>query len=264
VCAESSWLDVWLKAQKAPIILTASEEGDEQEDDQTQSAVESSVSVLEQNPSQVTIYHYTPAPQGISGYWQPQEPELVMQLLALGAAESKINLLSGRYKPQAAWRKHLKPWRKVVIAAGLVFAALIGENIISTQQLEQQAKEYHTESKRIFREVLPQFKRIPSQSYMKNQMNAAIKSLGGSGADNGILMWLSELKPALAKAPSVKVVNLKYDRKRGELRLQATSSDFQGFEQLRSILSQSFNVEQGQLNKQDGLVSGAVVLRRKA
>ncbi|WP_318467269.1 type II secretion system protein GspL [Photobacterium leiognathi] len=264
ICAETSWLDAWISAQKAPTVLATAEEDDEESEEAESEAIESASSELTAPPSQVVVHNYTPAPEGISGRWQAQTPELVMQLLAQGAAESKVNLLSGRYKPQAAWRKHLKPWRKVAIAASLVLAAMIGQHVMELQQLEQQAKAYRTESERIFRQVLPQFKRIPSQSYLKNQMNAALKSLGGKGSDSGILMWLGELKPAFSQVPSVKVVNLKYDQNRGELRLQATASDFQDFEKLRSVLTKEFNVEQGQLSKEDGLVSGAVVLRRKA
>ncbi|WP_305815897.1 type II secretion system protein GspL [Photobacterium leiognathi] len=263
VCAETSWLDAWISAQKAPTVLAATEEDETPEETESQ-AIESASSELTAPPIQVVVYNYTPEPEGISGRWQAQTPELVMQLLAQGAAESKINLLSGPYKLQAAWRKHIQPWRKVAIAASLVLVALVGEHIIQLQQLEHQAQSYRAESERIFRQVLPQFKRIPSQSYLKNQMNAALKSLGGKGSDNGLLIWLSELKPAFSQVPSVKVVNLKYDQKRGELRLQATASDFQDFEKLRSVLTKNFNVEQGQLSKEEGLVSGAVVLRRKA
>jgi general secretion pathway protein L len=272
VCADSSWLDAWVTAQKAPIVIEApADNADDDSDDitpeveaeQLAEEVESIVAATE-SLAQVTIHHYTPAPANTSGHWQPQTPELVMQLLAIGAADSKATLLSGPYKPQAAWRKHLQPWRKVAITAGIVLIALFGEQVLTTQRLEQQANVYRAESDRIFRQVLPQFKRIPSQSYLKNQMNAALKSLGGHGEQNGMLMWLSELKPALTKVPTIKIVNLKYDQTRGELRLQATAAGFQDFEQLRSALATQFVVDQGQLTKEDNLVSGAVVLRRKA
>ncbi len=271
VCADTSWLSAWVTAQKAPIVIETTEDKADDSDDIAPEAeaerlaveVESIVAATE-SLAQVTIHHYTPAPINIPGRWQPQTPELVMQLLAIGAAESKATLLSGPYKPQAAWRKHLQPWRKVAITAAVVLVALFGEQVLTTQRLEQQANAYHAESERIFRQVLPQFKRIPSQSYLKNQMNAALKSLGGHGEQNGMLMWLSELKPALTQVPTIKIVNLKYDQTRGELRLQATAAGFQDFEQLRSALSSQFIVDQGQLTKQDNLVSGAVVLRRKA
>ncbi|MEC6824565.1 type II secretion system protein GspL [Photobacterium piscicola] len=272
VCADSSWLGAWITAQKAPIIIETPV--DTADDDNGDTAVEveaellaeevESIVAATESLAQVTIHHYTPAPANTPGHWQPQAPELVMQLLAIGAAESKATLLSGPYKPQAAWRKHLQPWRKVAITAAVVLIALIGEQVLTTQRLEQQANAYRAESERIFRQVLPQFKRIPSQSYLKNQMNAALKSLGGHGEQNGMLMWLSELKPALTKVPTIKIVNLKYDQTRGELRLQATAAGFQDFEQLRSALATQFVVDQGQLTKEDNLVSGAVVLRRKA
>ena len=272
VCADTSWLSAWVTAQKAPIVIeTPVDNTDDDNDDVAPEAdveglvedVESIVAATE-SLAQVTIHHYTPAPANIPGHWQPQTPELVMQLLAIGAAESKATLLSGPYKPQAAWRKHLQPWRKVAITAAVVLVALFGEQVLTTQRLEQQGNAYRAESERIFRQVLPQFKRIPSQSYLKNQMNAALKSLGGHDEQNGMLMWLSELKPALIKVPTIKIVNLKYDQTRGELRLQATAAGFQDFEQLRSALSAQFVVDQGPLTKQDDLVSGAVVLRRKA
>lgn len=270
VCADSNWLGTWITSQKAPIVIDTVD--DEANDDEIEldaeaeriaEEVESIVAATE-ILAQVTINHYTPAPLNVPGRWQSQPPELVMQLLAIGAAESKATLLSGPYKPQAAWRKHLQPWRKVAIAAVVVLVALVGERVLTTQRLEHQANAYHAESERIFRQVLPQFKRIPSQSYLKNQMNAALKSLGGNGEQNGMLMWLSELKPALTKVPTIKIINLKYDQTRGELRLQATAAGFQDFEQLRSALSAQFTVDQGQLTKEDNLVSGAVVLRRKA
>ena len=270
VCADSNWLGTWITSQKAPIVIDTVD--DEANDDEIESDAEAeriaedveSIVAATEILAQVTINHYTPAPLNVPGRWQSQPPELVMQLLAIGAAESKATLLSGPYKPQAAWRKHLQPWRKVAIAAVVVLVALVGERVLTTQRLEHQANAYHAESERIFRQVLPQFKRIPSQSYLKNQMNAALKSLGGHDEQNGMLMWLSELKPALIKVPTIKIINLKYDQTRGELRLQATAAGFQDFEQLRSALSAQFTVDQGQLTKEDNLVSGAVVLGRKA
>jgi general secretion pathway protein L len=187
-----------------------------------------------------------------------------MQLLAEGVDNNKANLLSGPYKIQSAWRKHLKPWRKVAIAAGLVLTTVIIEHVVSVQKMEQQAQVYRAESERIFREVLPEFKRIPSQSYLKNQMNNAVSRLGGTGSDKGLLPWLVQLKPVLSEVPQMTIQNVKYDENRGELRLQASSTEFQHFEQIRTLLAEQFIVEQGQLNKDGERVNGTVVLRRKS
>ncbi|MGB7995607.1 MAG: GspL/Epsl periplasmic domain-containing protein, partial [Photobacterium halotolerans] len=80
----------------------------------------------------------------------------------------------------------------------------------------------------------------------------------------GVLPWLIELRPALLKVPQISVQNLKYDHNRHELRLQAVAAEFQHFEQLRVLLVEGFEVEQGQLNRDGQQVSGALVLRRRS
>ena len=257
---EISWLDAWLSAQKAPIVLTKDEQDESTEESATIATTEA-IAAQDEDLSQVIIHHYTPAPEVQLGRWRAETPELVMQLLAQGAESSKLNLLSGAYKPQAAWRKHLLPWRKVAIAAGLVLTALVVEHVIAVNQMENQAQAYRTESERIFRQVLPQFKRIPSQSYLRNQMKRAVASMGGE-QQQGLLTWLLELQPMLKQVPQMQFINFKYDQKRGELRIQANSTDFQHFEKLRTLLAKDFTVEQGQLSKEDGRVNGAFVLRR--
>lgn len=256
VCAEEAWLGAWLLAQRAPV---AAEPAEEDSSGEAGTGAEES-----EEPSALLIHHYTPAPKYMPGQWQPEAPELVMQLLAQEAESSRVNLLSGPYKQQPAWRKYLKPWRKVAIAAGLVLAVMAAEHIISVQNMEQQALAYKAESERIFRQVLPQYKRIPSQSYLKRQINSELARLGGGGTDEGILSWLVKLKPALGKVSQLSVLNLKYDQNRGELRFQASATEFQHFEQLRTLLAEEFEVEQGPLNKEGNLVTGAVVLRRKS
>ncbi|MFZ6044446.1 GspL/Epsl periplasmic domain-containing protein, partial [Vibrio natriegens] len=56
----------------------------------------------------------------------------------------------------------------------------------------------------------------------------------------------------------------KYDQNRGEIRFQAVAAEFQHFEQLRTLLTEQFEVEQGQLNREGNQVTGAVVVRRKS
>ncbi|WP_299019975.1 type II secretion system protein GspL [uncultured Photobacterium sp.] len=260
VGAEASWLGSWLLSQKAPVTPDLEQGVDEEESESEASKTEDDNAAS----PELLIRHYTPAPKSVPGKWQAETPELVMQLLALGAEASKVNLLSGPYKPQSAWRKHLKPWRNVAVAAGLVLVAVVAEHVVSVQRMENQAQVYKAESERIFRQVLPQFKRIPSQSYLKRQVKSELARLGGAGNEQGLLPWLAELQPALSKVSQLSIQNLKYDQNRSELRFQASSTEFQHFEQLRSLLAEKFEVQQGQLNKEGEQVTGAVVLRRKS
>ena len=254
--AERAWLAPWLETQRV-----AGEQDTHSAQADTDDLPEPEEVALDDD---LVVHYYTPAPENMPGQWVAEVPELVMQLLAQGAAESKANLLSGRYKQQPAWRKFLKPWRKVAIAAGVLMAVLVAEHVISVQAMEQQALAYKAESERIFRQVLPQFQRVPSQSYLKRQMNSELSRLGGGGSTEGILHWLAELQPSLAKVSQLSVQNFRYDQNRNEMRFQAVASEFQHFEQLRTMLDEDFEVELGQLNREGNQVTGAIVLRRKS
>ncbi|MGF1686961.1 type II secretion system protein GspL [Photobacterium japonica] len=276
IAAETAWLAAWLSAQQAPIVPAVDEATEDSDADQNAGEARDdtagdkpvvSMAKADDVPltaQDIVIHHFTPAPAEMPGRWQPEAPELVMQLLAEGALASKVNLLSGAYKQQPAWRKHLKPWRKVAIAAGVVGAVLIAQHVISMQAMDKQALAYKAESERIFRQVLPQFKRVPSSSYLKRQMNSELTRLGGSSDGDGLLPWLAQLQPVLAKVPQLSMQNFKYDQNRGEIRFQAVAAEFQHFEQLRTLLADNFTVEQGQLNREGNQVTGAVVLRRKS
>lgn len=251
--AESEWLPMLLEglvANSAKSVADTEEQDTENED------VEDSKSYV--------IHSYSPCEVNVANIKHIAEtPELVMQLLAEGALRSKVNVLSGKYRPQSSWRKHWRIWQKVILAFGLVMVAFVAQHIAEVQKLEQHSIALRTESERIFRDVFPGKRKIPTVSYLKSQMkNEEARLQGGSGGDD-LLAWMSELAPYLAKVPQVKLQSLKFDGKRNELRLQASASDFPYFEKLTSELSVQFEVEQGQLNKNQNQVFGAIVIRRK-
>ncbi|WP_200854779.1 GspL/Epsl periplasmic domain-containing protein, partial [Klebsiella pneumoniae] len=77
-----------------------------------------------------------------------------------------------------------------------------------------------------------------------------------------VLKWLSPLPEAL-KGVNLQLQSIKFDSNRSEIRLEATSRDFQSFEQARTQLEQYFAVEQGQLNKNGEQVFGVFVVKPK-
>ncbi len=154
---QSAWLNTWLSAFPEPIIR-----------------------------------HYSPAPENSMGDWQAQPPELVMALLASGVND-KQNLLSGRYQQQSPWKSQAKLWRKVAIAGG-VFALVGGVHWgWQMRQADQLAQSYRMESERIFRSVLPQYKSIPTQTYLKRQMRDELTKLGKPEESVGFLQWLTQI-----------------------------------------------------------------------
>ncbi|WP_439146132.1 type II secretion system protein GspL [Vibrio sp.] len=213
-----------------------------------------------------TIFSYTAMPsddvQQQSGLeWQAKPAELVMSLLSQQAITSGVNLLAGTFKTKSSFSKYWRVWQKVAIAACLLVAVIVTQQVLKVQQYEAQAEAYRAESERIFRAVLPGKQRIPTVSYLKRQMNDEAKKYGGSGDGDSLLGWLALLPETLGQVKSIEVESIRYDGNRSEVRLQAKSSDFQHFETARVKLEEKFVVEQGPLNRDGDAVFGSFTLK---
>jgi general secretion pathway protein L len=210
----------------------------------------------------LSLVSYTPLPDGAGDEWLAAEPELVMELLSRGAIASPVNLLSGAFKPQSSLLKHLKVWRSAGIMALLLLAVLTAQNIFQIRQSEAHAQAYRAESERIFRVVLVGKKKIPTVSYLKRQMNDEERRLSAGSSEEGMLPSLMMLQQALS-GQAVSFTGLRYDARRGEIRLDVEMKDFQAFEVVRTRLAESFAVTQGPLDREGEKVAGSFVLRSK-
>ncbi|MCW8333343.1 type II secretion system protein GspL [Vibrio paucivorans] len=195
--------------------------------------------------------------------WQELPPQLVMALLAQGAISSKVNLLTGSFKPRSSWLRHWKVWQKAAMAAVFLIAVSTTYNILQISKFESQANAYRAESERIFREALPGKTRIPTVSYLKRQMESEANRLSGGGSGGSMLEWVAKLPQSLGVVNTMQLQSIKYDGNRDEMRIQAQSKDFQSFEQVRVKLAEQFEVEQGQLNRSGEWVNGTYVLKRQ-
>ncbi len=223
----------------------------------------------QQLSERVHIYCYSDLPdkvEQLAGHWQSSfQDALPMAVLAQGAMANKINLLTGPFKVQSTWFKQWRVWQKVAIAAVVLCAVLVTQQVLKVQQLEAQVASYHSESERIFRQILPERRRIPTVSYLKRQLQDEENRLSGGGSSRvSVLPWLAELPELLKTVPNMTIQNIKFDGNRSEVRIQAQSDDFQSFEALRVELAKKFMVEQGQLNKNGDVVYGSYVLTPSA
>ncbi|RXJ72664.1 type II secretion system protein GspL [Veronia nyctiphanis] len=210
---------------------------------------------------------YSPYPaDDVIGNWRIESDELVMLTLAQEAHRSGVNLLSGPYKQQSQVLKYLKPWRSAAVAAGLLAAVLAGEQFASIMQMESQAAAYRVQREDRLRSVLPQIKRIPTESYFRRLLNDEVNRLSGSSNSSGsVLQWLAELTPMLSKVRTMQLESLKYDGKRKELRVNMRGKDFGDFDKLGGLFSEVYQSNSaGQLKRDSsGGVTGSFVLRRK-
>ena len=195
--------------------------------------------------------------------WQEQEPSPTLPLLAKHAVASSITMLTGPFKPRSALLKHWKVWQKVAISAAVLIVIMTGYHLLKVTQYEHQASAYRAESERIFREVFPNKRRIPTMSYLKSVMEDEVKHLSGTSDDASMLSWLNKLPETVGSVPGMQLQSIKYDASRGELRIEANSKDFQSFEKARIALQKQFKVQEGQLGRDGDVVSGTFLLTQK-
>ena len=222
--------------------------------------------LVTEDDAKPTIFSYTALPdeeaQQQSGVeWQAKPAELVMSVLSQQAITSGVNLLTGRFKTKSSFTKYWKIWQKVAIAACLLIAVIATQQTLKVQRYEAEAQAYRAESERIFRQVLPGKRKIPSVSYLKRTMNEEASRYGGSSDGATLLGWLTQLPSTLGQVTSIEVESIRYDGNRSEVRLQAKSSDFQHFETARTKLAEKFSVEQGPLNRNGDAVYGSFTLK---
>ncbi|WP_102396104.1 type II secretion system protein GspL [Enterovibrio norvegicus] len=234
--AEPAWLPMWLKSV-----------ADSHDDNEAEERA---------------VISYSALPEDAPENWRCEPSELVMLLLAQGAMSSRASLLTGRYKPQNQIYKHLKPWRSVAIAAGILLSVLGAEKVAGIYQMEAQAKQYREQSETRLRSVLPNNQRIPTTSYLRRLMESEVNRLSGAGEQTGLMVWLHELGPMLKGVSGIRLDSIRYDQKRGELRFNARGKDFADFDKLREVLSSKYETSIGQTSRDRESVTGAFVLKR--
>lgn len=218
----------------------------------------------EHSPLALTAYTKLPKlPLDSDQPWEVKPSDMVMKLLAQGATENRMSLLTGPFKTKSSWGKYWHIWRLPAFAAVLFMVVSLLHSSFMAYRFEDQAQAYHAESERIFRSVFPGKRKIPTVSYLKRQMEGEVRLLSGSATEGGVLTWLQALPNTLGSVKEMHIKSIKFDGEKDELRIEASSNDFQSFEQARVKLEEHYQVQQGQLSKDGDAVLGSFVLHAK-
>lgn len=220
---------------------------------------------VKQEDEYLPLHALTPLPElalADTQEWRYEPSGLLMQVLTQEALSNKFTLLTGSFKLKSSWLRHWQLWRKVAAASALFITVSVSYSLFQAHQYEVQANAYRAESERIFRTVFPDKQKIPTVTYLKRQLSDEMARLSGGANVGSVLQWITPLPEAL-NGISLQLQSLKFDSNRQEIRLEATSRDFQSFEQARTKLEQYFSVEQGQLNKNGEQVFGIFVVKPK-
>ncbi|WP_432455691.1 type II secretion system protein GspL [Agarivorans sp. QJM3NY_29] len=217
--------------------------------------------LLVKDDQQLLIKHYSPAPDiEVAGIeWQAASPELPMKLLADGAKKASFNLLQGRYATENPVTKLWAQWKKAAIAAGLCFALALTYQLLDTYNTEQQLTTVDANLRQVYKKVFPQVSRI-RDSRIRSDFRKAIAALD-QAPQQDFLMMMTQLSSAFGNTDNFKPLSLRYEQKKGEIRLQAQAPSFQSFEQFRQALK-PYASEQGTLSNKAGGVVGTLIIRK--
>ncbi|WP_341502775.1 type II secretion system protein GspL [Gallaecimonas sp. GXIMD4217] len=186
--------------------------------------------------------------------------ELPLAVLAKGAEASRLNLLHGPYGVKQEGQGQLKAWWPLAAACAALLVVAVAGKAVSLYQLKQQEAALQAQIETDFKRLFPGTRRIVN---VRSQMRQKLKALGGASSEPVFLAMLADLAPALKAVPGMRPDSLRFDDRRGELRLMLVGKDYAAFETLKGKLSDAYEVEAGGQSAVEGGVSGALVLRSR-
>lgn len=189
-----------------------------------------------------------------------QTPELPMQTLALGMKSAAINLLSGPYKPKKEYSKHLLLWRNSAIMLALIFVLALVHRGVSIYQLDQQTAQLKAQTEQVYKRVVPGSNRIVN---VRSQIKEKLRSLQGQGGGGEFFSMLTSMETAFKKVPDLTPTSIRFDAKRGEIRMQISAKDYGQIEQFSQQLSAHFSVKSGAMNSAENAVTSTLTIRTK-
>jgi len=210
----------------------------------------------------INSYAALPDTEGVHIESMPEE--LPLALLAQHANSKLVNLLQGEFQVKEKRSAQYTNWLWVAGIAGvalLLNVALKGAELIKLNN-ENEAIEQNIVQ--VYKDTFPQTKRV-RVSTIKSQLKRKLSEVGGASQSVGFLEILNKVQPAFNEISVLRPESLKFDAKRQELRIQAMSSNYQSFEQFKTLLeNQSLTVSQGaQNNLGDNQVSGSFIISFK-
>ena len=232
-------------------------------EDETNDGINNNEAEKFDEESNLVINAYSALPETQNATVIPMPEELPLALLAEHVDTKLINLLQGEFQVKEQRSSNYRTWLWV---AGLAACALlVNVGLKSTQLIQLNDAIDNLESNIIstYKKAFPETKRV-RVSTIKSQLNRKLSEVGGGNSQAGFLTMLNSIQPAFKLVSELKPDAIKFDAKRQEIRLNATSSDYQSFEKFKIALEKSdFNVSQGAQNNLGEKVSGSFIISAK-
>lgn len=211
------------------------------------------------------LQHYSPLPETSEQLTLESMPEeLPLVLLAKGSIGLGFNLLQGQFQLKEKRSPALRTWQIAATIMVTAFILNLTYKGVHLWQLTDKQQLIEQEIVATYKQAFPETKRVRVAT-VRSQLKSKMSDIGNADQSGGFLAMLAKIEPAFAKVSQLKPDSIKFDSKRKELRLQATASGYQQFEQFKQQLEQQqFVVSQGAQNNQGDKVSGSFSIVDKA
>ncbi|MEI6898026.1 MAG: type II secretion system protein GspL [Psychromonas sp.] len=212
--------------------------------------------------SEQTIKSYSALPTTACGDWLTGLPVLPMELLATGALQCKVNLLSGEFKIQKEANTDLLKWRLPAIFVALLFVMSCINLYLEKRTVDMQTEATKKYVEEVYKLAFPKQNKV-RYLRMKRAVTSMLNDIGGESGSANFLLMLAEIAPSFKNNKQLSLSNLKYDASEQEMRILAVGDNFQTFETFSSMLPKQYNLQQGALNSSNNQVSGLLTIRKE-
>jgi len=210
--------------------------------------------------NELLIEHYgvDEAHQIESYTWTEQQLVPPMEQLARGLVKLPINILVGDFEQNKQQHDYFKIWRPVAIAVSLLIVLFFTQQLVRVNQIEDRIAVLKKQSAAIYKKINPNVKRVIR---IKSRMTNELKELAGGSEASELNNMLVSLQTAFVSVPKLTPINIKYDQRRQELRLQAEGDSYQIFENFKKQLDDQYNITMGAMNNNGDKVNGSLVIK---
>lgn len=173
-------------------------------------------------------------PAGLSGLLQLEQKPWFVQQNWNDFSQRAINLLQGDFSPSIAWQKIWDFWKLPIIGFAIAVGFFTLVAMLENQSLKSENTALRQQMLQVYKGAYPNSNTTDPAAAMRQKLAELQPS--GNGSSRFMDMFYSSAS-ALAKVSGVNVLNVNFDARNSELRMDLIAKQFQDIEKIRSALA---------------------------
>lgn len=245
---DKSWFEQYINLRGAQFIA----DNNEQSDEQSEQAEQARLNLICFSPCEIN------APDVVI---TDEERELALQLLAANIDGAGFNLLQGQYVKKKESSQIWKTWR---VAATIAITAIVLQLVYRgavVWQLDSELTGLKDTYVSQYKQAYPKQRVRPN--LIERQLKSRLKEGSGGSSGESFLVMLDKVAPLFAQSGEFIPEIIKFDDKRGELRVNAVADGYETYEKFKTAVEGlGYEVHQGSLsNNSENKITGVVTIK---